>query len=83
MTTGPERSPGGIIPRLIFLVGCGFFFSALMTGDPLQYFWGGVIVTGSILLHLSRQKDWKRHWDELDRRRGAPRDRREGGGDNG
>ncbi|GAB4303678.1 MAG: hypothetical protein Fur0034_19870 [Desulfuromonadia bacterium] len=70
MTTEQENRRWGLLPRLIFLLGCGFFFSALMTGDTLQYFWGGVIVAGSILLHLSRQKDWKKHWDELDRRRG-------------
>lgn len=54
------------------MVGCGFFFSALMTGDPMQYFWGAVIAGGAVLLHLSRRKDWKKHWEEVDRRKGFP-----------
>jgi hypothetical protein len=43
----------------VFLIGSGFY-----TGDPMQYFFGGVIICGSIVLHFVRKKDWKKHWEE-------------------
>ena len=41
------------------MLGAGFF-----TGDVMNYFWGGVILCGSVALHFVRKKDWKKHWEE-------------------
>lgn len=49
---------------LIFLVGLFLIGSGFFTGDPMQYFFGGMIVCGSIALHFVRKKDWKKHWEE-------------------
>jgi len=48
----------------ISLTGLFFIGSAFYTGDQLQYFWGGMIICGSIALHFVRKKDWKKHWEE-------------------
>ena len=44
----------------IMLIGSGVF----VTGDAMQYFFGGMIILGSIALHFVRKKDWKKHWEE-------------------
>lgn len=49
---------------LIFVAGLFSLGSGFYTGEPLQYFWGGMIITGSIVLHFVRKKDWKKHWEE-------------------
>jgi flagellar biosynthesis component FlhA len=49
---------------LIFLVGIMLIGSGFYTGDPMQYFFGGIIILGSIVLHFVRKKDWKKHWEE-------------------
>jgi hypothetical protein len=49
---------------LIFLVGLFLIGSGFYTGDPMQYFFGGIIILGSITLHFVRKKDWKKHWEE-------------------
>lgn len=37
----------------------------------MQVFFGLCIVSGSVLLHFVRKKDWDAHWAELDRVRQA------------
>jgi hypothetical protein len=49
---------------MIFLVGFFLIGSGIYTGEEMQYFFGGVIVCGSIALHFVRKKDWKKHWEE-------------------
>ena len=49
---------------LIFAAGVFSLGSGFYTGETLQYFWGGMIITGSIALHFVRKKDWKKHWEE-------------------
>jgi hypothetical protein len=48
----------------IFLVGLFLLGSGFYTGEAMQYFFGGMIVCGSIALHFVRKKDWKKHWEE-------------------
>lgn len=48
-----------ILAAGLFSLGSGYY-----TGEPLQYFWGGMIITGSIVLHFVKKKDWKKHWEE-------------------
>lgn len=63
---------------LICIVGLFLFCSGFFTGDPMQYFFGGMIICGSIVLHFVRRKDWKKHWEEqeeLKKRLDAARER--------
>jgi hypothetical protein len=43
----------------IFSLGSGFY-----TGEAMQYFFGSMIICGSVALHFVRKKDWKKHWEE-------------------
>jgi hypothetical protein len=52
---------------LLFLVGCLFLVSGYYRDEPAQYFWGFMIVAGSIAIHFVRKKDWKKHWEEQER----------------
>lgn len=49
---------------MIFLAGLFSLGSGFYRGEPMQYFWGGMIISGSIALHFVRKKDWKKHWEE-------------------
>ena len=49
---------------LIFLAGLFSLGSGFYRDEPMQYFWGGMIISGSIALHFVRKKDWKKHWEE-------------------
>lgn len=49
---------------LLFCVGVFSLGSGFYTGEPMQYFFGGMIISGSIVLHFVRKKDWKKHWEE-------------------
>jgi len=71
---------------LIFLVGLFLIGSGFYTGDPMQYFFGGMIVCGSVALHFVRKKDWKKHWEEQeamqkyhDERRRQEKEKKNGG----
>jgi len=49
---------------MIFLVGLFILGSGIYRSEPMQYFFGGMIISGSIALHFVRKKDWKKHWEE-------------------
>ena len=49
---------------MIFLVGLYILGSGIYRSEPMQYFFGGMILCGSIILHFVRKKDWKKHWEE-------------------
>jgi uncharacterized membrane protein YiaA len=49
---------------MIFLVGLFILGSGVYRSEPMQYFFGGMIISGSIALHFVRKKDWKKHWEE-------------------
>ena len=70
------------IEALLLLMGCISLGSGFYTGELTQYFWGVLIIGGSIALHFVRKKDWKKHWEEQDRLRQAylerERQRKEG-----
>lgn len=51
---------------LILLAGIFSLASGFYRGEPMQYFWGVMIIGGSIVLHFVRKKDWKKHWEEQD-----------------
>ena len=56
---------------LLLLMGCISLASGFYTGEPTQYFWGGMIITGAVALHFVRKKDWKKHWEEQEREKQA------------
>lgn len=49
---------------MILLVGLFILGSGIYRGEPTQYFFGGMIISGLIVLHFVRKKDWKKHWEE-------------------
>jgi hypothetical protein len=55
------------LEMLLFLAGLGSLASGFLTGEPMQLFWGGMIITGSVVLYFVRKKDWKKHWEEQER----------------
>lgn len=61
---------------LIFLVGIMLIGSGVYTGEEMQYFFGGMIVCGSVVLHFVRKKDWKKHWEEQEMFQQAMQERR-------
>ena len=52
---------------LILLMGFISLGSGIYTGEAIQLFWGGMIITGAIVLHFVRKKDWKKHWEEQEK----------------
>lgn len=56
---------------LILLMGLISLGSGILTGSPIQLFWGGLIIVGAIVLHFVRKKDWKKHWEEQEMMRQA------------
>lgn len=68
-----EKQEASLIGRilcmetLILLMGLFYLGSGVYTGETMQLFWGGVIITGAILLHLVKKKDWKKHWEEQEK----------------
>ena len=52
------------IETLLFLMGIASLVSGIITGEAIQLFWGGLILTGTVALHYVRKKDWKKHWEE-------------------
>ncbi|GAM09772.1 hypothetical protein OR1_02053 [Geobacter sp. OR-1] len=52
---------------LILLMGLISLGSGFYTGESIQLFWGGMIITGAIILHFVRKKDWKSHWEEQEK----------------
>ena len=70
MDKDKERQELSVIGRLfslevlIFLMGLFSLGSGIYTGDPMQLFWGVLIIVGAVALHFVRKKDWKKHWAE-------------------
>jgi len=77
-----EKQESSIIGRLlcmealILLMGVFSLGSGIYTGETIQLFWGGMIISGAIILHLVKKKDWKKHWEEQEQMRQAYDERR-------
>lgn len=57
---------------LIFCVGVACVVYGVADGfRVMQTFFGVCIISGSVLLHFVRRKDWDAHWADLDRVRKA------------
>lgn len=53
-----------LLEILMPLVGIFILGSGIYRGEAMQYFFGGMIIAGSVALHFVRKKDWKKHWEE-------------------
>lgn len=78
-----EKQEISLIGRLLsmetVLVLMGLFSlgSGIVTHEPVQLFWGVMIVGGGVVLYFVRKKDWKKHWEEADRMRELEERRRQ------
>lgn len=52
---------------LLLLMGLFSLVSGVRSGALTQIFWGVLIISGAIILHFVRKKDWKAHWEEQER----------------
>ena len=70
----PQRS---LLARIISLEGfialAGIFLliSGLSTGATIAIFWGVMAIAGLFGLHFVRKKDWKAHWEAMERQQSA------------
>ena len=55
------------LEALILVMGLASLVLGLISGKLVQIFWGVTIITGSVVLHFVRKKDWKKHWEEQER----------------
>ena len=52
------------VEALLLLMGIVSLALGIVSGKVMQIFWGVMIVSGAIVLHFVRKKDWKKHWEE-------------------
>jgi flagellar biosynthesis component FlhA len=75
MSGNKENQEISVLGRLfslemfLFLMGIVCLVSGIITGEPMQLFWGVMISAGSVILHFVRKKDWKKHWEEQEQMR--------------
>ena len=50
----------------LFSLGSGLWQGALMPA-----FWGVTILTGLVILVAVRRRDWQKHWQDVEERRGG------------
>lgn len=51
---------------LLMLMGVLSLIYGIRNGEPMNVFWGVVIIPGVFLLIKVRKKDWKKHWEEME-----------------
>ena len=82
MDKDKQRQEISVIGRLfsievfLFLMGVASLVSGYFTTQLIQIFWGVMIVSGAIVLHFVRKKDWKKHWEEQELFQQAMEERR-------
>ena len=73
MNNDKERQEVSLIGRifcieaLLILMGVFSFVSGIRNSAAVQIFWGVMIMSGAVVLHFVRKKDWKKHWEEQER----------------
>ena len=48
--------------------------SGLWQGELMPAFWGMTVLTGLVILVAVRRRDWQKHWQDVEKRRGGGRD---------
>ena len=61
---------------LLLLMGVFSLVSGIYNGAATQLFWGVAIIVGAVILHFVKKRDWKAHFEELERQRQAEDERR-------
>lgn len=59
------------LESMIFLMGCLSLAYGITEGKPLSIFWGVMILVAFCVLKMVRKKDWKKHWEEMDKEQQA------------
>ncbi len=73
MDKDKEKQEISVVGRLVcmegvlILAGIAFLVMAAVRQDAMALFWGVMIIGGSVVLHLVKRKDWKKHWEEQER----------------
>lgn len=83
MTHNPvkEREEASLIGRILsletalFLMGCASLAYGIINGAESNIFFGIVILPGVFILSKVRKKDWKKHFDELEKEQQADNER--------
>jgi len=74
----PQRRPrrwrilsleGALAAFGLFALGSG-----LWQGELMPAFWGVTVLTGLVILVAVRRRDWQKHWQDVEERRGGGRD---------
>ena len=45
--------------------------SGLWQGELMPAFWGVTVLTGLVILVAVRRRDWQKHWQDVEERRGG------------
>jgi hypothetical protein len=64
------------LEALLLLMGVFSLVSGVLTGTLTQLFWGVAIIAGAVILHFVKKRDWKAHFEELEREKQADDERR-------
>ena len=56
---------------MLGLAGLALLVAGLATGVAVAIFWGVLALLGLTALYFVRKKDWKAHWEELERLQAA------------
>ena len=48
--------------------------SGLWQGELMPAFWGVTVLTGLVILVAVRRRDWQKHWQDVEARRGGGQD---------
>lgn len=55
------------IEGLLGLLGVCLLIMGIAAGEVIAIFWGGLALVGLVALYFVRKKDWKAHWEEMER----------------
>jgi hypothetical protein len=65
------------LEAVLMLMGIISLIYGLVNSATINIFWGVVIIPGVLVLHKVRKKDWKAHWETLEREAEERRNREE------
>ena len=55
------------IEGLLGLLGVCLLVMGIAAGEVIAIFWGALALLGLVALYFVRKKDWKAHWEEMER----------------
>jgi len=73
------------IEGLLGFLGVCLLVMGIASGEVIAIFWGVMAICGLVALYFVRKKDWKAHWEEMERlhaQRGGKRRDNNSDGDN-